>query len=99
MLYCVLEIEKDPIHPPLWSIDPFNREGHLEEFCFRRKRAVRREQERRNADMYSALVYGPPRRGGRQDVRAHRVGGGQGDGGAYRAPAGGRFAGRAPGHF
>ena len=24
-----------------------DREGHLEEFCFRRKRAVRREQERR----------------------------------------------------
>ena len=38
-----------------------------------------------------------PRRGGRQDARARRVGGGQGDGGGYRAPAGGRFAGRAPG--
>ena len=23
MLYCVLEIEKGPIHPPSWSIDPF----------------------------------------------------------------------------
>ena len=38
-------------------------------------------------------------RGGRQDARARRVGGGQGDGGVYRALAGGRFAGRAPGHF
>ena len=58
---------------------------------------MRHEQERRNSDMYSARVHGPPRRGGRQDARARRVGGGQGDGGDYRAPAGGRFAGRAPG--
>ena len=36
-----------------------DREGHLEEFCFRRKRAVRREQERLNADMYSARVHDP----------------------------------------
>ena len=42
-----------------------DREGHLEEFCFRRKRAVGREQERWNADMYSALLHGPPRCGGR----------------------------------
>ena len=53
---------------------------------------MRREQERRNADMYSARVHGPPRRGVRRDARARRVGGGQGDGGGYRAPAGGRFA-------
>ena len=53
---------------------------------------MRREQERRNSDMYSARVHGPPRRGGRQDARAHRVGGGQRDGCVYRAPAGGRFA-------
>ena len=58
---------------------------------------MRREQERRNSNMYSARVHGPPWRGDRQDARAHRVGGGQGDGGAYRAPASGRFAGRAPG--
>ena len=58
---------------------------------------MRREQERRNSDMYSARVHGPTRRGGRQYARARRVGGGQGDGGDYRAPAGGRFAGRAPG--
>jgi len=58
---------------------------------------VRHEQERRNSDMYSALVYGPPRCCGRQDARARRVGGGRGDGGGYRAPEGGRFAGRAPG--
>ena len=57
---------------------------------------MRREQEKRNSDMYSARVHGPPRRGGWQDARAHHVGGGQGDGGAYRTPAGGRFAGRAP---
>ena len=49
--------------------------------------------------MYFARVHGPPRRGGRQDARARRVGGGQGDGGGYRAPAGGRFAGRASGRF
>ena len=60
---------------------------------------MRREQERRNADMYSARVHGPSRRGDRRDARARRVGGGQGDGGAYRAPAGGRFTGRAPGRF
>ena len=60
---------------------------------------MRREQERRNADMYSARVHGPPRRGSRQDGRPRRVGGDQGDGGGYRAPAGGRFAGRAPGRF
>jgi len=60
---------------------------------------VRREQERRNSDMYSSRVHGPPRRGGRQDDGAHRVGGGQGDGGGYRAPVGGRFAGHAPGRF
>ena len=76
-----------------------DREGHLEEFCFRRKQAVRREQERRNADMYYARVHGPPQCGCRQDARARRVGGGQGDGCAYRAPAGGCFAGRAPSHF
>ena len=58
---------------------------------------MRRELERRNSDMYSARVHGPPRHGVRQDARARRVGGGQGDGGGYRAPAGGRFAGRAPG--
>ena len=60
---------------------------------------MRREQKRRNTDMYSARVHGPPRCGGRQDARARRVGGGQGDGGDYRAPAGGRFAGRAPGRY
>ena len=58
---------------------------------------MRRKQERRNSDIYSTRVHGPLRRGGRQDARARRVGGGQGDGGGYRAPAGGRFAGRAPG--
>ena len=60
---------------------------------------MRREQERRNTDMYSARVHGPSRRGVRRDARARHVGGGQGDGGGYRAPAGGRFAGRAPGRF
>ena len=60
---------------------------------------MRREKERRNSDMYSARVHGPPRRGGRQDARARRAGGGQGVGGGYRAPAGGRFAGRAPSRF
>ena len=49
--------------------------------------------------MYSARVHGPSRRGGRQDATARHVGGGQGDGGGYRAPAGGRFAGRAPSRF
>ena len=43
-------------------------------------------------------MHGPPRRGGRQYARAHRVGGGQGYGGDYHAPVGSRFAGRAPGH-
>ena len=38
---------------------------------------MRREQERRNADMYSARVHGPSRRGDRRDARARRVGGGQ----------------------
>ena len=60
---------------------------------------MRHEQERRNANMYSARVHGLSRRGGRQDDGARRVGGGQRDGGVYRAPAGGRFAGRAPGRF
>ena len=54
---------------------------------------MRREQERWNADMYSARVHGPSRRGDRRDAKARRVGGG------YRAPAGGRFIGRAPGRF
>ena len=58
---------------------------------------MRHEQERRNSDMYSTQVHGPPWRGDSQDARACRVGGGLGDGGAYRAPASGRFAGRAPG--
>ena len=60
---------------------------------------MRREQERWNADMYSAWVHGPPRRGDRRVARARRVGGDQGDGGGYRAPAGGRFVGLAPSHF
>ena len=60
---------------------------------------MRREQERQNADMYSTRVHGPSRHGDRRDARARRVGGGQGDGGGYRAPVGGRFAGRAPGRF
>ena len=71
----------------------------MEEFCFRRKRAERREQERCNPDLYFQGVQGPPQRGDRRDARARRVGGGQGDGGGYRAPAGGRFGGRAPGRF
>ena len=58
---------------------------------------MRREQERRNSDVYSARVHAAPRRDGGQVARARRVGGGQGDGGGYRAPAGGRFAGRSPG--
>ena len=33
--------------------------------------------------MYSTRVHGPPRRGGRQEARARRVDGGQGDGGVY----------------
>ena len=49
--------------------------------------------------MYSARVHGPPRHGGRQDARARLVGGGQGDGGAYRAPVCGLFAGHALGRF
>ena len=49
--------------------------------------------------MYSARVHDPSQRGSRQDARAHRVGGGQGDGGGYCAPVGGRFAGRAPSRF
>src|SRR6185312_1858854 len=60
---------------------------------------MRHEQERQNSDMYSARVHGPPRRDGRQVARARRVGGGQGDSGGYHAPAGGRFAGRAPSRF
>ena len=58
---------------------------------------MRREQERRNPDLYSARVHVPPQRDDRRVARARRVGGGQGDGGGYRAPAGGRSAGRAPG--
>ena len=49
--------------------------------------------------MYSARVHDPSRRGDRRDARARRVGGSQGDGGGYRTPASGRFAGRAPGCF
>ena len=49
--------------------------------------------------MYSARVLGPSQRGDRRVARARRVGGGQEDGGGYRAPASGRFAGRAPGCF
>ena len=60
---------------------------------------MRREQERLNADMYSARVHDPSRRGDRRVARARRVGGVQGDGGGYRAPVGGRFAGRTPGRF
>ena len=45
----------------------------------------------------SSILLG--HRPGRQDARARRVGGGQGDGGGYRAPAGGRSAGRASGRF
>ena len=60
---------------------------------------MRPEQERRNPDMYSTRVHGPPRCGARQDARARRIGGGQGDSGGYRALAGGRFAGRAPDRF
>ena len=47
--------------------------------------------------MYFQGVQGPPRHGDRRDARTRRVGGGHGDGGGYCAPAGGRFAGRAPG--
>ena len=75
------------------------RDGHLEEFCFRRKRAERREQERHNPDLYFQGVQGPPRHDDRRDARTRRVGGGQGDGSGYRAPVGGRLAGRAPGRF
>ena len=41
LLYFVLEIEKGPIHPPSWSIDPYNG-AYLDE-TLRLGVAVRRE--------------------------------------------------------
>jgi hypothetical protein len=76
------------------------RDGHLEEFCFRRKRVEKREREWANPDMFyqGAGRHDQPQRGDRRDARARRAGGGHGDGFAYHAPRGGRFAGQAPSH-
>ena len=70
------------------------KDGHLVEFCFKRKRQERRAREWGNSDLYHDDAV--PRRGDRRDVRPRRVGGGGGDGGEYRAPVGGRFDGYVP---
>ena len=67
------------------------------EFCFRRKRAERREREYANPDMYHQ-PHGEhaPRRWDRLEAEPRRVGGGRGHGVGHHAPVGGRFGGRIP---
>ena len=79
--------------------DYCHRQGHLEEFCFRRKRAERLEKSWRNKDQFHQEGSGPvfPRRVEWSDGRARRVGGGSGDNFGHHAPVGGFFP-QAPGH-
>jgi len=79
--------------------DYCHRQGHLEEFCFRRKRAERLEKSWRNKDQFHQEGSGPvfPRRVEWSDGRARRVGGGSGDDFGRRVPVGG-FHSQAPGH-
>ena len=78
--------------------DYCHRQGHLEEFCFRRKRAERLEKSWRNKDQFHQEGSRPvfPRRAEWSDDRARRVGGGSGDDFGRRAPVGGGFP-QAPG--
>ena len=73
--------------------DYYRKQGHLEEFCFRRKRAERLEKSWSNQDQLHQEGSGPtlPRRGEWRDARARRVGGGSGDDFGGRAPEGGFF--------
>jgi len=79
--------------------DYCHRQGHLEEFCFRRKPAERLEKSWRNKDQFHQEGSGPvfPRRVEWSDGRARRVGGGSGDNFGHHAPVGGFFP-QAPGH-
>ena len=74
-----------------------HRDGHLAEFCFRRRHVERREREFANLDMYHQ-PHGDhaPRRWDMRVAEPRRVGGGRGDGRGYHAPMGGRFFSRAP---
>jgi len=83
--------------PETFVCDHCHHQGHLEEFCFRRKRALRLERERAEQSHQQGGGQRVPRRAERREARARRVGGGRGDDFLRRAPGGGRFAGRAPG--
>ena len=84
--------------PETFVCDYCHRQGHLEEFCFRRKRAERLERSWRNKDQFHQEGSRPfvPRRAVWSDDRARRVGGGGGDDFGRRAPVGGGFP-QAPG--
>ena len=79
--------------------DYCHRQGHLEEFCFRRKRAERLERSWRNKDQFPQEGSRPfaPQRAVWLDNRARRVGGGSGDDFEHRAPVGGSSRSQTPG--
>ncbi|WVZ76688.1 hypothetical protein U9M48_024641 [Paspalum notatum var. saurae] len=83
---------------PVYHCEFCQRNGHLEEFCFRRKRVERQERAWGNQDQfYQGGRQDPSHRGERRDRFA---GSERGSGLQARAPSGERrFTGRAPSHF
>jgi len=83
---------------PVYHCEFCQRNGHLEEFCFRRKRVERQERAWGNQDQfYQGGRQDPPHRG---EMRDRFAGGERGGGFQARAPGGERrFTGRAPSRF
>ncbi|KAG8069544.1 hypothetical protein GUJ93_ZPchr0006g43560 [Zizania palustris] len=90
-------------HPkkPSYHCGHCQRDGHLVEFCFRRKRVERAESARGGQEQFyqQGGRLRVPRCGERMEARSRRVGGGRGDDFHARAPNGGVRAGRTPGRF
>ncbi|WVZ79849.1 LOW QUALITY PROTEIN: hypothetical protein U9M48_027378 [Paspalum notatum var. saurae] len=83
---------------PIYHCEFCQRNDHLEEFCFRRKRVERQERAWGNQDQfYQGDRQDPPHRG---EMRDRFAGGERGGGFQARAPGGERrFVGRALSHF
>ena len=97
---------KTPAHPKKsqFHCEFCKRQGHLEEFCFRRKRLERVERAQARQDSFyqqggRKRVPRFQRRGERLEARARRSGGGRGAGFGRRAPGGGVRSGGGPGHL
>ncbi|WVZ98086.1 hypothetical protein U9M48_043565 [Paspalum notatum var. saurae] len=91
--------QPNPVHMrPVYHCEFCLRNGHLEEFCFRKKRVERQERAWGNQDQfYQGGRQDPPHRG---EMRDHFADGERGGGFQARAPGGKRrFTGRDPSRF